>query len=509
MAKKIQPRFIKNLGRVHETDATYLPQNSLTHAGNPLIEALPPRLSEDLWIKRLTKRPDYSVDYRAYSDVDRMHEMENIKRFYQPLDIPLRLACDFDIMLRSGYVDRSPISPTYRRELLQKRDDFDAEQAAMDEYDDDGVTTSGITIMGLSGMGKTRALNRILARYPQRINHSYYDGQHLTFAQIGWLKFDCPPRGTLNELVVSFLYMLDRTLGDTNYLANTLRSKSTPAGLIANMISLATEHYLGALILDEVGNLVGAKEGRVLLNYLIKFSNDFKIPIILVGTPKAQHILTKSFSQMRRGYGYDEYNKWLQMKKESDDWDVFVTALWQYQYLREFTELTSGLKNRLHDISGGITDLAVKMFIASQKRAIRNKMEKLTVGLLRDVGREEFGWAAQAVAALKLGTPQALQTYEDLYYKHASEAQRPNPEPGISSETPSEASLSNQPSTSSSNPPNKRTSAPRKSQAKKGEKSRAGLLVDLVVEGRANSKTAYQSLLEAGYIASATEYLEV
>ena len=49
-------------------------------------------------------------------------------------------------------------------------------------------TASGFTIIGMSGIGKTTAIERVLSLYPQKILHTQYNGESLFLTQLVWAK---------------------------------------------------------------------------------------------------------------------------------------------------------------------------------------------------------------------------------------------------------------------------------------------------------------------------------
>lgn len=136
-------------------------------------------------------------------------------------------------------------------------------------------------------------------------------------------------------------------------------------------------------------------------------------------------MLTHAFRITRRGSGYGSpiwkalVNRPTTSPSHTHEWELFLEALWQFQYIQQPVELDDRLSEALYDVSAGIIDLAIKIFIASQRRAILKGTEKLTSGLIRSVARDEFPWTGEAVAALKIGTKTALLKYEDLYHRHS------------------------------------------------------------------------------------------
>ncbi len=53
-------------------------------------------------------------------------------------------------------------------------------------------TASGFALVGVSGIGKTRSVQRILRLYPQVIHHS----EPFSLDQVAWLRLECPHKGT-------------------------------------------------------------------------------------------------------------------------------------------------------------------------------------------------------------------------------------------------------------------------------------------------------------------------
>ena len=87
-------------------------------------------------------------------------------------------------------------------------------------------SASGFAIVGLSGMGKTTAVERTLLLYPQVIQHNRYNGKLFILKQLVWLKLDCPASGSLKVLCQNFFRQVDLILG-TNYFKQHVNSKST------------------------------------------------------------------------------------------------------------------------------------------------------------------------------------------------------------------------------------------------------------------------------------------
>jgi hypothetical protein len=497
---------------IYQVDAKYQEQEIESHQGNPSIEALPHLLDHDEWTNLLTFEIKYDSQHRQNRKIVRQNRCQEIKRIFIPLSKSVALAVDFDTLLRSGYADRNPFSPSYRKKVLDQLDNLESERQRMDEFDNAGITTSGIHVVGLSGIGKTRSISRILARYPQIIVHTKYREIPHLVKQLVYLKIDCPENGRPGDLAEDALRKMDELL-ETNYYGkystvNKRLALGRARNLMAGFLRVANIHHLGVLIIDEIQNLHGSKEGRVLLNTLVKMSNEFDIPIILIGTPKAEHVLTKEFRQLRRGNALNDYGDWRQMRNDNSnaDWDNFVEKMWQYQYTTETAELTKEIKDAIYKYSAGISDIAIKFFISAQTHAILNDT-KISAALLRYVGNEEFAWAKKAAEALQLGTPQALMQYEDLYFinvKSQPVTEIPNLIPPFPQSTNDTEERSD-----AKNDPNTRPSKKEPSKSPKNKKGvGAGYLAETVKSGQEENKSAYDSLKSVELVASIAEYLD-
>jgi hypothetical protein len=186
-------------------------------------------------------------------------------------------------------------------------------------------------------VGKSTALRSIFALYNQIINYSRYQGQPFTLRQLVYIKLECPQDGSLGGLCKAFFKEVDRLLETNTYRLYVKSGRRTVDEMVIDMAGVASRHFLGVLIIDEIQNLREAKgEGAAhVLNFLVQLGNELGIPVVLVGTPKAQAILTGEFRRARRASGLGAF-PWDRMK-EDEEWEIFTRALWRYQYVRKPT----------------------------------------------------------------------------------------------------------------------------------------------------------------------------
>lgn len=480
---------------------------------NPLIEALPPILGQEEAAWNLAYYPEFDEQQRQLSAELRFHLVQEAMDFFEPLAIHLDLEQRFSRMIRSGYKARNPL----RRTDWQ---DIDNKVAALTNASNRPLTYStatGFTLLGLSGVGKSTAIERILTLYPQVIFHQHYQNQPLSLTQLVWLKLDCPFDGSIKGLCLNFFEAIDSRLGTTYYKYYAKNgSHVTVDTLLPRMARLGSIHRLGVLVVDEIQNLSQAKSGGSarMLNFFVQLVNTIGMPVVLIGTPKARHILTKEFRQARRSTGQGD-PVWNNMP-EDEVWQLFLESLWRYQYVRQPCDLTPELSHTLHDETQGIIDFAVKIFMLAQIRAIVSGQESLTPTIIRSVAAESLRLAAPALAALRKGDRYALQQFEDLYpleLETCLEQARIELQNNVSSElqsTLTAPATGNQPEATAEveiEPQHLVSAIPKSNHAEPELISSKNDICQIAAQGLKQDIAAYQALQGARLIRPATEYL--
>lgn len=393
------------------TTATYHEQALTMYRDNPLIEALPPILSMEAAIRGLSHPVPYDPDEKTLPLELRLHCPQQILGWVQPLPIHLDLEQRLSRLIRGGYVTRNPLRQGFWQGLQQGVSHLSQEVSPPVWQT---RTATSFTVLGISGIGKTTALNAILQLYPQVVVHHEYRGQPFTWVQLVWLKLNCPFDGSIKGLCLNFFQALDSLLG-TNYYHNyARRGRASTDELLPSMARVAAVHGLGVLVIDEIQHLAEARSGGAhrMLNFFVQLVNTLDMPVVLVGTPRAQTFLTQEFRQARRGSGQGDM-VWNRMQ-EDDTWQLFVESLWAYQYLQQDTPLTPELSHLMYDLSQGITDIAVKLYVLAQWRAMTSGQEQLTETIFHSVAQDSLQLVAPALKALRTGDTRALHHLEDV-----------------------------------------------------------------------------------------------
>lgn len=187
--------------------ANYKTQEIDEYKNNPFIEALPNIFTEEDVVDKFTLFPEISDEDRVKASNIRYHIIKRAKNFVQPLPIHIILERRLSALIRRGYLARNPIDKAFleRLKILNELRDEVAENKVVNErMSHIRSTADSLSVIGISGIGKTTAIERLLLMYPQIIKHEEYQGHYFSRTQIVWLKIDCPYDGSLATLCKSF-----------------------------------------------------------------------------------------------------------------------------------------------------------------------------------------------------------------------------------------------------------------------------------------------------------------
>lgn len=360
---------------IDPVSAQYSEPLSESEAGNPLILALPAftRFTISEISDAMSEAPDEDtapaiVSGNANRSEISMELRKRHRRCFIPLATHIELQRSINEVLRAGYIDRNPV---HREDIGNIKNIHVAS---------DGVTVigkrrkirrtdpSGLALIGCSGIGKSFAIENILALYDQVIYHEAHG-----FRQVVYLRVDFPADGKERSLYRAILTELDSILG-TN-LAEEYENAREGALLTAVVNALDVFH-VGILVIDEFQNvLTFGKDSRLReqkFNFMVSLSNMTRVPLVLVGTPAAYQFLHQRLRVARRAGVALE---WTRPGPEDPIWIEFTNKLWGWRVLdKDIPTMSQELRDALYDSCQGITDLAVRLFFLSQMHI--NKIAK-------------------------------------------------------------------------------------------------------------------------------------
>ncbi|MGL4579971.1 MAG: ATP-binding protein [Shewanella xiamenensis] len=378
-------------------DAIYHEAILPEHRGNPLIEALPPKVEDDELVIKLSNYPERLVEETTLEAIERLDYLTRLKTLRQPLPLYFDVFRAIEMAIKEGYSAKNPLSPSTMNYLHYSSDNRPDVEPRTGFFKPKG---NGITIIGESGVGKTCMLEQVLNCFPDVIEHTYYQNKVLAIPQVVWIKVDCPDDSSVKGLCHRILEQMDQKLG---------LSPTKPAGTIALLLqqieAKMKSNFLGILVIDEMQNLNLAKVGGAdrLLGFLHNLVNNLGIPILFCANPPFDELLSKSFKSARRAESSGYFD--VGLMKNDDEWELFVDELWCLQWTNVETPLTPSLNDKLYSLSAGNMDLAVRIYYSAQKAIIGSSDERVTEDVL------ELG-ASIAIRATKKLT-------EEMRKKHA------------------------------------------------------------------------------------------
>lgn len=368
-------------------DAKYSEPKQPLYKGNPYIEALPDNQSNEEIYQSLLVRIPYDEEERELPSHERIASVSSLQFCFQPLSEHFILAQRFSRAIKMGYVQRNPLDAEDVRQQMQLYNCVIEKDFNFQSLSFTNAVAPGFSVIGYSGMGKTSVVKRVLSIYPQIIRHTDYKGIPINKAQIVWMKLNCSHDGSVKGLCLDFFKEFDKLTGDNAY---SKYSGKTTNQMIPEMALMARRHGLGVLIIDEIQFLNAAKSGgyEKALNYIIDLVN-IGVPVILVGTPEAIAVLSDNLMNARRNTGMEGAVIMDFLSRTSPDWKTLMNHVWGYQWTAVKTELSEEILDMIHEKSIGDVEVAMKLYMATQVRAIRqgesNRSEIITPELIARV----------------------------------------------------------------------------------------------------------------------------
>lgn len=402
--------------------AYYQEQRIPRYKGNVLIEALPLSKSDGDLIESLTLIPVFDEQERQWKTHERMHQLLGLANFMIPLESHIQLARVLDSMMREGYVGRRPLTPEHVR-IYQNLYERAREGNPFRQTAETITPQLSTSLIGVSGMGKTTAVRRFLAQVDQVIYHPDLD-----LYQITYLHVEMPSDGkSIKALATAIIKQIDALLPDISYYKDYVGTgKASASALMQSVAHIMNKHLVGLLVCDEVQNLSNSrKDDQVVMTELVSACNELKVPIVFIGTNKAEKILGLDFRQARRALGFglgnwDPLPRWAYVSDNGEvsstpgEWAEFISVLWNYQWVNQPVGLTEGLLNLIYDLTQGVIDLAIKLFVAAQFRAMMDGTETISEQLLVDIYNKDMKLIHPMVDALRRNDAVALMKFEDI-----------------------------------------------------------------------------------------------
>ena len=340
--------------------ARYIKSKISSDNGNPYIEALPVPRNADEVFNTYTRPFGYynKSEQQGWKEYEKISLISTLKQIRYVLPFHSILENQFYLALLNSYRERQKI--TYKS-IISKQD---KEEIISNHLvgKNGAATNAGVTLLGYSGCGKSAAIEILLSNYPQVIEHKNEDTDK--FTQITYLVIVCPANSNFSALYTSIGKEIDKALkNNKHYFENMILSKRSLAEKADKVCDLIELFGIGCIIFDEIQliNFTSHKENT--FEGLLTIVNKTKVALMIVGTKDAYDKMFRNVRTTRRTGVYIDANNYCTDKKY---FTTITTNLWHYQWFDEDVEITKEIISALYDVSKGIIDQLISIYIYMQ-----------------------------------------------------------------------------------------------------------------------------------------------
>lgn len=391
--------------------AEYKESSNPFFKGNPLIECLNPLFEFKEFYELLTISKPISRTEALKHTINQRDEFLSLLKhdFFVPREEHYRLYRTINNCLMSGYHLRKPIKKEVNLKLKSNYRNLHSGSAIVSE----STASLSTCLLGISGIGKTTTINKILSLYPGGISHNHPELD--PFVQIPFVKLECPKDSSLKDLCLTFFGKLDILLG-TSYQTIFGKKRETVDNMVIAMAKLTISHQIGMIIVDEIQHLTNVRSNSAdtMLNFFVNLNNTLQVPIFIVGTPESINLFGKSHRLPRRwsGEGAEKWN----IIPFDDEWKFIMEMLFRYQYTDEAIEYDENWASLFYHHCQGIIDRAVRIFIEAQKTVLYSTEKKLSSAIVEKTIKEKLWLENDAMEALRSKRKRDLSNYPDLFF---------------------------------------------------------------------------------------------
>jgi hypothetical protein len=397
---------------------------------NALLDALPKLNFRHDIAERLSflpPPPDEAV--RGETAGARLNYLGELVRIHVALNRDLDLAQSVDSMIRDGYLARGSVasqraaSAAKTAGLVQAAEETSNQQLALNRLlvraSEAHTPSETRSLIGISGTGKSRTLHQIFSLYPKHIAHPASRDPRLPPVQIPCLLFEAPADRTIASFQAAAIRAIEQAIDAELPSKLKIGNRSERIGTLADLLQ---HFHTGIIAIDEIQKLIRANRqpDHILLNFILEIANTLRVPILFVGTPASQRLLTTEMRNARRMLG----RPWINYAQKSPEWARLVAKLWLYQFTAEFAPLDDDLRTVVYEETMGLPGLLVRLFRETQRVLIlansfdtsgsQKLPERVTPSLLHATAKAIFAPIRPMLSALRSGKAEETACFEDL-----------------------------------------------------------------------------------------------
>lgn len=342
---------------------------------NDWTNLLPPMLSGTELNEKLACYPKYDPAIRNGSASERLLGLSSLYDIYIPGALSMEVYSKLYLATH-----RSIIKKQARKivtiQLVQNR------RRLLYQESGNGIIggADSFTIIGQSGVGKSSAVSRAI----RLINANGIIETNEPYSMIlPCVQIQTPFDSSVRSMLLEILRVVDERLR-TDYHASALRTRATTDMLISSVSNIALNH-IGTLIVDEIQNVAGSKNGDALVSALTQLINSSGISIAMVGTPECEPFFGRAFRLARRSLGIE-----CEPMRYDDTFREFCETLFSYCYVQKAPDFSEGTVSWLYEHSGGIPAIIIGLLHDALELSIYNGREQIDIQALELAYRQRL-----------------------------------------------------------------------------------------------------------------------
>ncbi len=340
--------------------ARYIRPRIKKDEGNPYIEALPyPRT--DRQIQQAYNRTLYSYDpdkAKNAGKLDKMLQVEMLRQLRFPLPFHSELEFSFYSSLLTSYRARHQIKTNEKGiSYTAFNEEFETDSILSGSSSDS--TNAGFSLIGYSGCGKSSAISILVSHYPQVIMHD--DGDDGYYPQIVYLVVNCTPNSNFSALYEGIGDAIDKAFNNAQPVYSREIAKISGLGRKAEKVKELVEKFaVGIIIFDEIQLIDFEHTKENTFDSLLTLANRTKVAIAVVGTEDARDKMFNELRTARRIGNMINGNLYCNNKRF---FEFLAKQLFMYQWFDEPVELTQNIIDALYDVTKGIIDQLIGIYL--------------------------------------------------------------------------------------------------------------------------------------------------